>query len=122
MQATLKSTLMDKKATAAQINADYSQDKLQADTDQKLFQLGVQSGLLANASKNKAEQLTAQKRDQPGATGCESAKAIEVQLPSSQAKVDQAQALMISIGNRKMHCRCGRVSAECFRRWRRRLR
>ncbi len=92
MQATLQSALMDKKATAAQINSDYSQDQLQAQTDQKLFQLGVQSGLLANASKNKAEQLAAQRRISEEQLDV-NAKAIAIQLASSQAKVDQAQAL-----------------------------
>lgn len=92
MQATLQSTLMDKKVTAAQINSDYAQDQLQAQTDQKLFQLGVQSGLLANASKNKAEELAAQKRISEEQLDVNT-RAIEVQLASSQAKVDQAQAL-----------------------------
>ena len=92
MQATLQSTLMDKKATAAQLNADYSQDQLQAQTDQKLFQLGVVSGLVANASKNKADQLTAQRQISVEQLDVNT-KAIEVQLASAQAKVDQAQAL-----------------------------
>ncbi|MFC5862921.1 efflux RND transporter periplasmic adaptor subunit [Acidicapsa dinghuensis] len=92
MQATLESALMDKKATAAQINASYTQDQLQAQTDQKLFQLGVVSGLVANASKNTAEQLTAQKKISLEQLDVNQ-KAIEVQLASSQSKVDQAQAL-----------------------------
>ena len=92
MQATLQSTLMDKKATAAQVNSDYTQDELQAQTDQKLFQLGVISGVTANASKNKAEQLTAQRQISQEQLDV-NAKAIEVQLSSAQAKVDQAQAL-----------------------------
>lgn len=92
LQATLQSTLMDKRATAAQINSDYSQDQLQAQTDQKLFQLGVVSGLVANASKNKAEQLTAQRKISEEQLEV-NARAIEVQLASAQAKVDQAQAL-----------------------------
>src|SRR5580698_7315036 len=33
LQATLQSTLMDKKTAAAQVNADYTQDQLQAQTD-----------------------------------------------------------------------------------------
>jgi len=92
LQATLQSTLMDKKVTAAQIDADYSQDQLQAQTDQKLFDLGVVSGLVANASKSKAEQLTTQRKISLEQLDM-NAKAIEVQLSSAQAKVDQAQAL-----------------------------
>jgi HlyD family secretion protein len=88
LQATLQSTLMDKKATAAQVNSDYTQDQLQAQTDKKLFDLGVISGLVANASKNKADQLTAQRQISEQQLDVNS-KAIEVQLASSQAKVDQ---------------------------------
>ena len=45
LQATLESTLMDKKTAAAQVNADYTQDQLQAQTDKSLYDLGVISGL-----------------------------------------------------------------------------
>jgi HlyD family secretion protein len=92
LQATLQSTLMDKKVTAAQLNSDYTQDQLQAQTDQKLFELGVVSGLVANASKNKADQLTAQRQISNQQIDVNT-KAIEVQLSSAQAKIDQAQAL-----------------------------
>lgn len=53
LQATLESTLMDKKAAAAQINSDYTQDQLQAQTDKALYELGVISGLAYHKSKNK---------------------------------------------------------------------
>jgi multidrug resistance efflux pump len=92
LQATLQSTLMDKKAIAAQVNSDFTQDQLQAQTDQKLFELGVVSGLVANASKNKADQLTAQRQISEQQLDVNT-RAIEVQLASSQSKVDQAQAL-----------------------------
>jgi multidrug efflux pump subunit AcrA (membrane-fusion protein) len=91
-QATLQSALMDKKVTAAQLNSDYAQDQLQAQTDQKLFELGVISGLVANASKNKADQLTLQKQIAEQQLDVNT-KAIVVQLLSAQSKVDQAQAL-----------------------------
>src|SRR5271169_136198 len=52
LQATLESTLMDKRAAAAQVNSDYTQDVLQAQTDNKLYDLGVISGMTMNASKN----------------------------------------------------------------------
>jgi multidrug efflux pump subunit AcrA (membrane-fusion protein) len=92
LQATLQSTLMDKKATAAQVNSDFTQDELQAQTDKQLFDLGVISGLTYNASKNKADQLTAQKQISNQQLDVNT-RAIEVQLASSQAKIDQAQAL-----------------------------
>jgi multidrug efflux pump subunit AcrA (membrane-fusion protein) len=91
-QAILQSALMDKKAIAAQLNSDYAQGQLQAQTDKQLLDLGVVSGLIANASKNKAEQLTAQRKISQEQLDVNT-KAIEVQLASYQAKVDQAQAL-----------------------------
>ncbi|HEX4319895.1 MAG TPA: efflux RND transporter periplasmic adaptor subunit [Acidobacteriaceae bacterium] len=91
-QATLQSALMDKKSTAAQLNSDYTQDQLQAQTDKQLFDLGVVSGLVANASKNKADALAAQHEISKQQLDVNT-RAIEIQLASSQAKVDQAQAL-----------------------------
>jgi multidrug efflux pump subunit AcrA (membrane-fusion protein) len=91
-QATLQSALMDKKSTAAQLNSDFTQDQLQAQTDKQLFDLGVVSGLVANASKNKADALAAQHEISKQQLDVNT-RAIEIQLASSQAKVDQAQAL-----------------------------
>jgi len=91
LQATLQSTLMDKKAAAAQINADYTQDQLQAQTDKALFDLGVIAGIAYNKSKNTADQLTAQHKLSQEQIEVNQ-KAIEVQLASSQAKVEQAKA------------------------------
>jgi HlyD family secretion protein len=91
-QATLQSALMDKKSTAAQLNSDFTQDKLQAQTDKQLFDLGVVSGIVANASKNKADALAAQ-HDISKEQLDVNTKAIEIQLASAQAKIEQAQAL-----------------------------
>ena len=93
LQATLQSTLMDKKATAAQVNADYSQDQLQAQTDKALFDLGVISGLAYNKSKGAADQLTAQHQISQQQLDVNQ-KAIEVQLGSQQTKIDQAKSLL----------------------------
>ena len=60
LQATLQSTLMDKKIAAAQVNADYTQDQLQAQTDKRLFELGVIAGFPYNKSQSTADQLKAQ--------------------------------------------------------------
>jgi RND family efflux transporter MFP subunit len=91
LQATLQSTLMDKKAAAAQVNADYTQDQLQAQTDKALYDLGVIAGIAYNKSKNTADQLTAQHKLSQEQIEVNQ-KAIEVQLASSQAKVEQAKA------------------------------
>ncbi|MGD0368079.1 MAG: RND transporter, partial [Acidobacteriaceae bacterium] len=60
LQATLNSSIMDKKSAAAQVNAQYSQAQLQSDTDKQLYKLGVISGIQYNQSKNNADQLTTQ--------------------------------------------------------------
>jgi HlyD family secretion protein len=93
LQATLQSTLMDKRAAAAGVNSDYTQDALQAQTDKKLYDLGVISGLTYNASKNKADQLTAQHQISQQQIDVNQA-AIKVQLASSQTKIAQARALL----------------------------
>ena len=93
LQASLQSTLMDKKTSAAQVNADFAQDKLQAQTDQALYKLGVISGLTYDKSKGTADQLAEQHRLSQQQIAVNE-KAIEVQLASSQAKVDQARALL----------------------------
>ena len=92
-QATLQSTLMDKKTAAAAVDADYAQDQLQAQTDKQLYQLGVISGLAYNKSKSTADQLTTQHHLSQQQLEVNE-KAIEVQLASSQTKIDQARALL----------------------------
>jgi HlyD family secretion protein len=91
LQATLNSTLMDKKIAAAQVNAAYTTDLRQAQTDEALNKLGVVSGQVSSASKNTADQLTAQKRLSEEQLDVNQ-KAIEVQLSSAQTKIDQAKA------------------------------
>ncbi len=90
-QATLSSTLMDKKSTAAAINAQYSQAELQSNTDKQLYALGVISGIQYNKSKNDAEQLTSQHQISQQQLDVNQ-RAIEVQLASVQTKIDQAKA------------------------------
>ncbi len=93
LQATLQSTLMDKKTAAAQVNSDYTQDQLQAQTDKALYDLGVISGLAYSKSKSTADQLAAQ-HTLSGQQLDVNQKAIEVQLASQQTKIDQAKALL----------------------------
>jgi HlyD family secretion protein len=91
LQATLESTLMDKKTAAAEVNSNYTQDKLQAETDKQLYQLGVISGLAYEKSKDTADQLTTQQQlSQQQLTVNQ--RAIEVQLASAQTKIDQAKS------------------------------
>ncbi|MGP8252811.1 MAG: efflux RND transporter periplasmic adaptor subunit [Terracidiphilus sp.] len=93
LQATLESTLMDKKTAAAAVNADYTQDKLQAETDKALYQLGVISGLAYQKSAGTADQLNTQ-HDLSQQQLEVNQKAIEVQLASQKTKIEQAQALL----------------------------
>jgi RND family efflux transporter MFP subunit len=93
LQAQLQSTLMDKKTASAQVNADYTQDQLQAQTDKALYDLGVISGLAYQKSKGTADQLTAQHQLSQQQLDVNE-KGIAVQLASQKTKIDQAQALL----------------------------
>ena len=93
LQATLQSTLMDKKTAAAQVNSDYTQDQLQAQTDKALYDLGVIAGIAYSKSKNTADQLTAQRKLSQEQLDVNQ-KAIVVQLASQQTKIEQVKALL----------------------------
>lgn len=55
LRVKLESDLMTQKAGAATVNADYTQAKLQADTDKALYDLGVISGMAYKNSKSKSD-------------------------------------------------------------------
>jgi multidrug efflux pump subunit AcrA (membrane-fusion protein) len=93
LQSSLASTLMDKKMVAAQVNADYTSDQLQAKTDEQLAKLGVISLNTYDKSKNTAEQLSAQHKLSLQQLDLNEQN-IQVQLASSQTKIDQAKALL----------------------------
>ncbi len=93
LEAQLQSTLMDKKIAAAQVTADYTQDQLQAQTDEQLLHLGVIAGLAYSKSKNTADQLKSQHQLSLQQLDLNQ-KAVEVQLASAQSKIDQAKALL----------------------------
>jgi HlyD family secretion protein len=91
-RVTLESNLMNEKAGAATVSADYNQAKRQADTDKALYDLGVISGLAYKASKGKSDELTT--RNDLETQRLEiGQKAIESQLAEQLAKVDQMRAL-----------------------------
>ena len=92
-RAKVQSDLMDQKASGATVRADYSQAKLQAQTDKSLYDLGVISGLTYSASKGKADELTT-RNDLEKERLVLNEKAIETQLAVQQTKVDQAKALL----------------------------
>src|SRR5689334_13353544 len=88
----LESDLMNQKAGAATVKADYNQTQLQSQTDKSLYDLGVISGLAYKASKGKSDELTTRNglEDQRLAS---TQKAIDSQLAEQQAKVDQMRVL-----------------------------
>jgi HlyD family secretion protein len=92
LRVTLQSNLMNQKAGAATVTADYSQAKLQADTDKALYELGVISGLAYKNSKSRSDELTTRNNIE-GERLDINQKAIESQLAEQQAKVDQIRAL-----------------------------
>ena len=92
LRVTLESSLMDQKASAATVTADYSQAQLQSQTDKALYDMGVISGLAYKASKGKADELTT-RNDLELQRLTIGRKAIESQLSEQQAKVDQMRTL-----------------------------
>src|SRR5579872_5101473 len=91
-RAKLESDLMNQKAGAATVKADYNQTQLQSQTDKSLYDLGVISGLAYRASKSKADELTIRNglEDQRLES---TQKSIDAQLAEQQAKVDQMRVL-----------------------------
>src|SRR5450432_3125645 len=92
LRVKLQSDLMNQKAGAATVTADYSQAKLQSDTDKALYDLGVISGLTYKASKGKSDELTTRNNIEDERLDINQ-KAIESQMAEQQAKVDQMRAL-----------------------------
>jgi multidrug efflux pump subunit AcrA (membrane-fusion protein) len=92
LRVKLQSDLMNQKAGAATVTADYSQARLQSETDKALYDLGVISGLAYKNSKNKSDELTTRNNIE-GERLDINLKAIESQLAQQQAKVDQIRAL-----------------------------
>jgi len=93
LQSSLQSTLMDKRIAAEAVNASYTQDQLTADTDKKLYQLGVIAGLTYNNAQSTADQLTAQKKLSMQQLEVNE-NAIKIQLASAQSKIEQAKTLV----------------------------
>jgi HlyD family secretion protein len=92
LRVTLQSNLMTQKAGAATVNADYSQAKLQSDTDKALYDLGVISGLAYKNSKSKADELTTRNNIEVERLDINQ-KAIVSQIAEQQARVDEVRAL-----------------------------
>lgn len=92
LRVMLQSNLMTQKAGAATVNADYSQAKLQSETDKALYDLGVISGLAYKNSKSKADELTTRNNIEIERLDINQ-KAIVSQIAEQQARVDEVRAL-----------------------------
>ncbi len=92
LRGKLDSDLMNQKAGAATVGADYSQAQRQADTDKALYDLGVISGLAYKQSKGKADELTT-RQDLENQRLTVAQQAILSQLGEQQAKIDQMRTL-----------------------------
>src|SRR6476620_2124734 len=92
LRVTLQSNFMNQKAGAATVNSDYTQARLQSDTDKALYDLGVISGMAYKNSKSKSDELTTRNNIE-GERLDINQKAIETQMLEQQARVDQIRAL-----------------------------
>ena len=92
LRVRLQSDLMNQKAGAATVTSDYTQAKLQADTDKALYDLGVISGMAYKNSKSRSDELTTRNNIE-GERLDINQKAIETQMLEQQARVDQIRAL-----------------------------
>lgn len=92
LKVQVNSELMNQKAAAAAVRSEYEQAKIQHEVDDKLFQQGIGSDVIAKLSKVKEEQLAirAQLEDERTQIAIESSKA---RLEAQQARVEQQRAL-----------------------------
>ena len=92
LKVRLQSDLMTQKAAAATVTQDFSQAKLQAETDKELYDLGVISGLTYKASKGRSDELTTRNGLEEQRLTIQE-KSILAQLQQQQAKIDQMRTL-----------------------------
>jgi len=92
LKVQVNSELMNQKAAAAAVRSEYEQAKIQHEVDDKLFQQGIGSDVIARLSKVKEEQLSIRARleDERTQIAAESSKA---RLEAQQARVEQQKAL-----------------------------
>lgn len=92
LKARLDSQLLDQRATASSVKADYRQAQLTAEKDMALAKLGLGSELNLKLSEAKADAL-ATKNQIEGERVDVLSKSIEAQLAAQQAKIEQLRAL-----------------------------
>jgi HlyD family secretion protein len=92
LKVKLDSDLMNQRAGAATVNAEYSEAQRQAQTDKALYDLGVISGLAAKASEGKAQEMVTRNKIEDQRLDINE-KAIASQLAVQQAKIEELRAL-----------------------------
>ena len=92
LKVKLDSDLMNQRAGAATVNADYNEAQRQAQTDKALYDLGVISGLTAKASEGKAKEMDTRDKIEDQRLKINQ-EAIKSQLAVQEAKIDQMRAL-----------------------------
>jgi len=84
--------LMNQKASAATVNADYSEAQRRAETDEELAKLGVISGLALKTSKGKAQEMSTRNDIEQKRIDINT-KAVDSQMAVQQARVEQLRAM-----------------------------
>jgi RND family efflux transporter MFP subunit len=92
LKVKLASDLMNQRAGAATVNAEYTEAQRQAQTDKALYDLGIISGLAAKASEGKAQEMVTRNKIEDQRLEINE-KAIASQLAVQQAKIDEMRAL-----------------------------
>ena len=92
LKAQLDSQLLDQKASAATVKADYRQAELNAEKDAQLFKLGLGAELNLKLSQAKAEELATRNKIESERVDV-LANSIAAQLAAQQARVEQQRAL-----------------------------
>jgi HlyD family secretion protein len=93
LKAQLDSKLLDEKAQAATVQADYSQAVLNAEKDAALAKAGLAAELNSKLSRAKADELTTRNQIEQDRLAVSAASA-KAQLEAQKAKVEQLRALL----------------------------
>ena len=92
LRTKLESDSMTQQSTIASISADYSQAKLQLDTDEVLGKQGLVPDLLLKISRMKVQELASRVKVEQQRLAV-STKSTKAQLNAQQSRVQQLQAL-----------------------------
>jgi len=91
-QAQLQSDMLNQRAEAARVRADFTEAQLKAEVDQDLSNAGLTSKLTLKLSRSRAEELKT-RNDIEGERLRVAARAGDAQLAAQRARVDQLRAL-----------------------------